>query len=135
VRAAEPVYALLRIPDDEECARSRARVDPPDLFLRRRFRCKQEQDLRLDRVRVLELIHEDVAVAAAQLAPGRGTVAQQSGGEQQQVLEEEQAGAPAVGGELVARPPREGEGDGVAVCVPRARDPATFAVGSEEIAE
>jgi hypothetical protein len=59
VRAAEPVDRLLRIADDEELARRRRRVLPAaNGRVRRR---QQQDDLRLQRVGVLELVHEDVS--------------------------------------------------------------------------
>src|SRR5262245_26750373 len=65
VRAAEAVDRLLRIADHEELAGGRRHVAPP-----RRGRIiagEQQEDLRLERVGILELVDEDVAEAALEL--------------------------------------------------------------------
>src|SRR5690606_22646174 len=97
--------------------------------------CEQKQDFRLDRVRVLELVHEHVTVALAQLAAGGGALAQQLCGEQQQVLEQQPSRAPPVSRELLACAAGECECDRIPVRVPRARRPAANSIPAEECPE
>ena len=85
VGAAKAVDRLLRIADHEELARSRPH--PPPAGLVRVVGRKQQQDLRLERVRVLELVDEQVAVAPLQVGAHRGVRAQQIAGLDQQVVE------------------------------------------------
>ena len=91
VRAAEPVDRLLRIAHDEQLSRRGARIPPARL---RRVRgSDQQEDLRLQRVGVLELIHQDVREAPRELRAHRNVVADQVPGPHEQIEEVEAPGA------------------------------------------
>ena len=84
VGTPEAVDRLLRIPDNEELARSRPH--PPPVVLVRVVSREQQQDLRLERIRVLELVDEQVAVAPLQVGAHRGVRPQQVAGLDQQIV-------------------------------------------------
>src|SRR5262245_46308992 len=67
VGAAEPVDRLLRIADHIELAGCRCGFPP--ISLARIGSGKQEQNLRLERIGVLKLIHEDSLVILLELCP------------------------------------------------------------------
>src|SRR5438445_704252 len=67
VRAAEPVNRLLRIADDEQLARLRSGIGPSiDAVV---FGGEQEQNLRLHRIGVLELVDKNPRESLLQAAP------------------------------------------------------------------
>jgi len=101
VRAAEAVDRLLRVPHDEQPARRAARRQHPE-------------DLRLERVGVLELIHEDVAEPRGEPPRDFGVRREERLGPQQQVHEIEPAPLrPLVRRQRRARPGEEEAGGGV----------------------
>ena len=89
VRAAEAVDALLRIAHNEELPVYQGRVSP----VRREglpvplVGCQIEGDLRLERIGVLELVHEDALEARLRAPSNVGMVAQQVARPGQQILE------------------------------------------------
>src|SRR5207253_1075472 len=87
----EAVDRLLRIADQEELARNRAHAPP--VAGGRVVRREEQENLRLQRVGVLELVDEDVREPALQLGTDRRVVADQVAGAEQQVDEVEAAGA------------------------------------------
>ena len=83
VGAAETVDRLLGIADDEERALARAGSLPiPLVGIVRR---QQQQQLRLQRVRILEFVDEDPRVASLEVAPRAGVVPDEITGPQQQI--------------------------------------------------
>jgi hypothetical protein len=91
VGAAEAIDRLLRVADQEELPGDGPH--PPPVGLARVVGGEQQQDLRLERVRVLELVDEDVRVAPLQVLAHRRVVAHQVAGAEQQIEEVEAAGA------------------------------------------
>ena len=91
VGAAEAVDRLLRVADDEELPGHRARAPP--VVHHRIVGREQHQDLRLERIRVLELVDEEVREAPLELAAHGGFAADQVAGQEQEVEEIEAAGA------------------------------------------
>ena len=91
VGAAEAINRLLGVADDKQLAGQRARAMPVGFggIVGR----EQQQDLRLQRIGVLEFVDEDVADTVLQFGAHRGAVAHQVAGDQQQVHEVEHAGA------------------------------------------
>ena len=66
IGAAEPVYRLFRIADDEQLARFGAGVEPVlDAIV---SGGEQQQDFRLHRIGILELVHEDAGEPTLQVA-------------------------------------------------------------------
>jgi hypothetical protein len=92
VRAPEAVDRLLRVADREELAGARARTAP--VGLGRVVGREQQQDLDLEGIRVLELVHEEMGRALPELASHGGVAHQQVARAQQQVDEVEAAGTP-----------------------------------------
>src|SRR5213080_2159399 len=80
---AKFVDRLLRIADQKQLAGFRCRVEP--VFVSRVVRRKQEQQLSLQRVRVLKLVHEDVAEAVLQVFANLGVVPHQVPRENQEI--------------------------------------------------
>ena len=120
VGAPEAVDALLRVAHDEQSARAR-RHGPP-VVAARGLRREEETDLRLDGVRVLELVHQQVRVARAELVAHGGVLAQQSRGEEEQVLEAELAGRMTLAREVRGGTPEHVHHHGVPVLTPAAQD-------------
>ena len=92
VRATKAIDGLLRIADQEERARRRDRRSPVGLL--GILRSEQHQDLGLKRIRVLELVDEEMGEASLQVATHGCVVAEQVAGAQQQVDEVEAARVP-----------------------------------------
>src|SRR5688572_31689448 len=89
VGAPEPVDRLLRVADDEQLAGDRADVPPPGLA---RIAGRQEQQqLGLQRIRVLELVHEDPLEALLEVLPDLTVVPDEIARLQQQIEEVERA--------------------------------------------
>lgn len=87
VRPAEPVYGLLRISDDQKLPRSRQSLVPPG---RPGLTFGQEEDdLGLEGVGILELVHQEVAEPALEVGANLGVVAQEVPGLDQEVVEAE----------------------------------------------
>ena len=123
VGSTEPVDRLLRVPDDEEgpssdgdaspiglpgsglqapgrvwlrradAARSLDRLEAGAGARRALLSCEQHQNLRLQRVRVLELVNEDVPESILEGASDGSTVAHEIARFEQQVQEIERAGS------------------------------------------
>ena len=93
VRPPEAVDGLLRIADDEERPRAERGLRPvrAGAGLRR----QQQEHLGLDRVGVLELVHEEPAVLALERRAQLGSVAQQACRDPQEVAVGERVRAPA----------------------------------------
>src|SRR5439155_9932688 len=89
--APEAVDRLLRIADDEELPRYRSH--PAPVALGRIVGREQEQDLRLQRIRVLELVDQEMGEPPLQVAADGGVAADEITGAQQEVEEVEAAGA------------------------------------------
>jgi hypothetical protein len=83
IRAPETVDRLLRVADDEELAGGRGDVLPPGgVRIRRR---QEQQELGLERIGVLELVHEDVRQPPLQIGAHVRAVAHEVAGAQQEV--------------------------------------------------
>ena len=92
VGTAKPVDRLLRVADDEQLARRRPH--PAPVALCGVVGCQQQQDFRLQRVGVLELVDEDAGETPLKIGAHVGVVPHQVAGRQQQVDEVEPAGVP-----------------------------------------
>ena len=91
VGAPEAVDRLLRIADDEQLAGNGR--DPPPVAFRRIVGGQQQQDLRLQRIGVLELVDEDVREARLERPADARMRREQIARAQQQIDEIERAGA------------------------------------------
>ena len=91
VGAAEPVDRLLRVADEEQRAGARARAPPVGLAVV--VGREQQQDLRLERIGVLELVDEDPLEARLESAPHLCVVAHEVARAEQQIEEVERAAA------------------------------------------
>ena len=89
VRAAEAVDRLLRVADEEQRAGPRARAPPVGLAVV--VGREQQQDLRLQRIGVLELVDEDLLEARLEAAPDLRVVAHEVARAEQQIEEVERA--------------------------------------------
>src|SRR5690606_10580216 len=97
VGTPKTVDALLGISHHEEGTHPGARRAPVTRgAVVRRSSGKEEEKLRLKRVRVLELVHQDVAVAGAQVLAGGGRAAEQFRGQDQEIVKGELPGAAPV---------------------------------------
>jgi hypothetical protein len=116
VRPAEAIDGLLRIADDEERAGQRHELLPVLLL---RVRAGQvEEDLRLDRVRILEFVDEDRRETFAQGASDLGVVPQQLAGGEEEVLEVGESGLPPPVAVSVSRLRQQGAHFGMDVLRP-----------------
>jgi len=88
--APEPIDRLLGIADDEQLARLRANRAP--VAFRGVVGGKQQEDLRLQRIGVLELVDEQVSEATLEVGAHGRDVAQEIARAHQQVDEVERAG-------------------------------------------
>ena len=87
IRPAEAVDRLLRIADQEQL--SGGRRHPPPIVLVRVVGRQEEQNLGLERVRILELVDEQVGIACLQMAPHVPVAPQKVARLDQQVVEVE----------------------------------------------
>ena len=106
IGSAEPVDRLLRIAHDEERARPHPSVHRRRVVIRVVGRGEEQQQLRLQRVGVLELVHEQVAEAPLEVAPYLGVVAHEVARLDEQVEEVHGTGPPLA---VVVKPNRGAE--------------------------
>ncbi|MEZ5262744.1 MAG: hypothetical protein R2755_13455 [Acidimicrobiales bacterium] len=95
VGPAEPVDRLLGVTHEEQPARFDLQRRPARRAGIGHRGGHQHGQLDLQRIGVLELVEEEVAIAAVQRLPGGGAVTQHGAGQHQQVVELQQPGGPA----------------------------------------
>ena len=98
VGSSEPVDRLLRVADEEQPPRFDLQLLPAIGLLVGRHRRDQRRELDLDRIGVLELVEQDVAVPLVECPANFGVPAQHPQCEDEQVVELEAAvGPPGLG--------------------------------------
>ena len=92
IRTAKPVNRLFRVSDQEQLPWPKPLFVPG--FIGAIFAAQQEQDLGLQRIRVLEFVDQDMLVAICERGTNGRMRSQQIAGKVKEIVEIEQCGFP-----------------------------------------